>query len=333
MSRDLTMAGTLMVALILLYSMSDLAITRVVMIMREWLGMAGRAAGGVIWSPEALQRVFFKLGTDSLMLVLPLMVCVAVTATGLSLLQTGFNWRSEGLTLDLTRLSPLSGFKRLVTWRSVVELVKAFLKVSLIAVTAFVAARADVRHLTEWVQLDVAGILGTTGSLMLTVTLWSGLLLVGLAVLDYGYQRFEWQRGLRMSKQELKEETREAEGDPQIRSRIRTLQRDAARKRMMAAVPKATVVVTNPTHIAVALRYEEMMAAPVVVAKGAGFIAERIKEIAREHGVMVIERPPVARSLYKLVDIGKEIPLDLYRAVAEILALVYRAKNRTVGRG
>ncbi len=331
LSRDLTMAATLMAALALLSAVSDRAITRVMTMMRDWFALAGQSARDTAWTPEALHGVFLKLGSDSLVIVLPLMACVAVTAAGVSFMQTGFNWKSEGLALDVTRLNPLAGFKRLLSWRSVAELLKAFLKVTLIGATAYGAARGDVAHLAEWLELDVAGILGTTGELMLKVTLWTGLMLAGLSGLDYGYQRFDWKRNLRMSRQDVKQEQREAEGDPQIRSRVRTLQRDAARKRMMAAVPKATVVVTNPTHIAVALRYDDTMAAPAVVAKGAGFIAERIKEVAHEHGVMVVERPMVARSLYKLVEVGKEIPLDLYRAVAEILALVYRAKHRVVG--
>lgn len=328
LSRDLSMAVSLMAALAVLSMASDRAIVRVVTMVREWLSLAGQSAMGAGWSPEFLHATFLKIGSDTLLLLLPLMACVAVTAAGATLIQTGFNWRSDGITLDVTRLSPLAGFKRLLSWRSVVELIKSLLKVCVVAAAAYFVVRGDWEQLPGWVHLDVEGVLGTTGALMLHLALWVGLMLGGLAGLDYGYQRFEWQRGLRMSRQEVKQEHREAEGDPQLRARIRSVQRDLGRKRMMAAVPKATVVVTNPTHIAVALRYDQdTMAAPVVVAKGAGFVAERIKEIAREHGVMVIERPVVARSLYKLGDVGKEIPLDLYRAVAEILAMVFRAKK------
>ena len=331
MSRDLTMAATLMAALAVLAVMSDSAIARVVMIVREWLTMAGNPAVWAAWSGESLHVALLKMGSDSLVLVLPLAACIAVTATGLTFIQSGFNWRTEGLGLDITRLSLVGGAKRLVSLRSLVELIKSLFKVALVFFVGHLAVRTSWDDLPVWVQLSVNGVLGTTGGLMLNVTLWVGLTLLGLAGFDYGYQRYEWRKQLRMTKQELKQEGREADGDPQMKSRIRTMQRDMGRKRMMAAVPKATVVVTNPTHIAVALRYDQgTMAAPVVVAKGAGFIAERIKEIAREHGVMIIERPVVARSLYKLAEIGKEIPLDLYRAVAELLAMVYRAKNLRV---
>jgi flagellar biosynthesis protein FlhB len=151
-----------------------------------------------------------------------------------------------------------------------------------------------------------------------------------LAVFDYAYQRYEWERSLRMSKEEIKEEHKASEGDPLIKSRVRTVQRELVKKRMLAAVKTADVVITNPTHLAVALKYDTArMTAPVVVAKGAGVIAERIRELARHHSVPVVENKFVARTLFRLVDIGKEIPNDLYRAVAEILAFVYRARGGT----
>jgi flagellar biosynthetic protein FlhB len=149
-----------------------------------------------------------------------------------------------------------------------------------------------------------------------------------LAGLDYLYQRYEWERSLRMSKDEIREEHKATEGDPFIKSRVRTIQREMTKKRMMAAVKTADVVITNPTHLAVALKYDTAtMGAPVVVAKGAGLVAERIRELARHHGVPVVEHKFVARTLFNLVDIGKEIPNELYRAVAEILAFVYRARG------
>ncbi len=328
LSRDVSMALSLMAALALLYSASDQAILRVVSMVREWLALAGQPGLWAAGTADSLQALLLKAGADSMMIVLPLMACVVVTATGATFVQTGFAWRSDALQPDLGRLSPLAGVKRLVSWRSLFDLVKSLAKVGFVAVVAYAAARSDWERLAEWPQLGVEGVLGTTGDVLLRLTFWIGLMLLGLAAVDYGYQRFEWQRNLRMSRQEVKEEHREAEGDPQLRARVRSLQREMGRKRMMAAVPMATVVVTNPTHIAVALRYDQgSMGAPVVVAKGAGFIAERIKEVAREHGVMVIERPTVARALYKLVDLGKEIPVDLYKAVAELLAMVYRAKH------
>jgi flagellar biosynthetic protein FlhB len=167
-----------------------------------------------------------------------------------------------------------------------------------------------------WLTLKVA--LSVTGTFVL------------IAGADYLYQRYEWGRSLRMSIAEVKEEHRSSEGDPQIKSRVRSLQREMMKKRMMAEVPKADVVVTNPTHLAVALKYDTARpGAPIVVAKGSGYMAERIREVARQHGVSIVENKFVARTLYKLVEVGKEIPSDLYRAVAEILAFVYRARGFT----
>ncbi len=152
-----------------------------------------------------------------------------------------------------------------------------------------------------------------------------------LAVLDYGYNRWEYERSLMMTKEELKEELKQMEGDPQIRSRIRRVQRELARQRMMKEVEKADVVITNPTHIAVALRYDpEKDSAPVLVAKGMRLLAERIKEIAIAHGVPIVENPVLARTIYRTVEVGEPIPEKLYRAVAEVLAYVYRLKRKVV---
>ena len=162
--------------------------------------------------------------------------------------------------------------------------------------------------------------------------LWIGLVLLALALADFGYQKWQFMRDQRMTKQEVKDELKDTEGNPLIRSRRLSLQRERARQRMMQAVPKADVVITNPSHIAVALKYEpDKSDAPSVVAKGAGFLAERIKEIARHVGIPIIENKSLARGLFKLVEVGKHIPTDLYKAVAEVLAYVYRLKQEREG--
>jgi flagellar biosynthetic protein FlhB len=178
---------------------------------------------------------------------------------------------------------------------------------------------------------SLGGILLYTGRISFKILITTCWILIVLAILDYLYQRWEFEKGLRMSHQEVKDEYKQTEGNPVIKSRIRRIQREAARKRMMANVPKADVVITNPTHLAVAIRYDpEKMYAPTVVAKGAGFVAESIREIAAAHGVPVIENKPVAQLLYKTIDVDQAIPEDLYRAVAEILAYVYGLKERAV---
>jgi flagellar biosynthetic protein FlhB len=175
------------------------------------------------------------------------------------------------------------------------------------------------------------GVLAYIGKVMFRIVVTTAWVLIVLAILDYLYQRWEFEKGLKMTKQEVKDEFKQTEGDPRVKSRIKRAQREQARRRMMANVPKADVVITNPVHLAVALEYDgTRMIAPRVVAKGAGVIAENIKEIARKHGVPVVENKPVAQLLYKMVDIDGLIPEKLYRAVAEILAYVYSLKEKKV---
>ncbi len=176
---------------------------------------------------------------------------------------------------------------------------------------------------------DVGSIAQYVGQSTLRVCVRAASVMLALAVFDYAWQRWQFEKSLRMSKQEIKEESKAQEGDPQIKARIRSIMREMARKRMMQDVPKATVVVTNPTHLAIALVYQrEEMVAPQVVAKGAGYVAERIKAIAQEHAIPLVENKPLAQQLFKTVDIGEIIPEGLYKAVAEILAYVYRLEKR-----
>jgi flagellar biosynthetic protein FlhB len=256
-----------------------------------------------------------------------------VLGAGSYVAQTGLLWKEDALKLDGTRLNPIQGLQRILSLRSVVEAVKALLKVALIGYAGWAAVRDDVPLLPGLIATDINSIMTVIGVMAFRMTIWIALAVAAIAALDYAYQRFEWERSLRMTKQEIKQEFRETEGDPMLRARIRSLQRERMRNRMIAAVPKADVVITNPDHLAVALRYDQQaMAAPTVIAKGAGYLAERIKAIAKEHGIMVIENKPVARTLYRLVEVGREIPADLYRAVAQILAMVYRAKGKVINR-
>ena len=170
--------------------------------------------------------------------------------------------------------------------------------------------------------------LGYIGRICFKILLSTTIVLVFLSVLDYAYQRWEYEKSLRMTKQEIKDEYKNTEGDPMIKARIRRIQREAAQKRMMAEVPKADVVITNPTHLAVAVKYDPgKMGAPIVVAKGADYIAEKIRQIAQENSVLLVENKPLAQVLYKIVKVNHVIPEDLYRAVAEVLAYVYEEKK------
>ncbi|MDR5695645.1 MAG: flagellar biosynthesis protein FlhB [Armatimonadota bacterium] len=255
----------------------------------------------------------------------PLVAGSMVAGVVASLGQAGFILTSRPIEPRLERINPIAGFGRLFSFRSVMELGKAFLKIFGIGWVALSNLRAGLPLLPGMLVLPPGTLVSVAGGEILRLAIRLGVALVVVGVLDFLYQRYDWERNLRMTKQELREEIRETEGDPLVRAQLKARQRALARQRMLRAVPKATVVVTNPVHIAVALRYDPPeMAAPVVVAKGARLMAERIKEIARRHGVPVVENPPLAQALYRAVPVGHPIPASLYRAVAEILAMLYR---------
>jgi flagellar biosynthetic protein FlhB len=274
--------------------------------------------------------IVIQAGIIVVTLSLPVVAGILVMGSGASLLQTGLLWRANAVQPDVERINPIKGLSRLFSLRSVMELVKGLFKIAIVTGVGLWVARYDLLQIPALIGFDMGTVLQVTGQLSLKVALAVAGAITVLAALDYFYQRYEWERSLRMSKEEVKEEHKATEGDPLIKSRVRTIQREMTKKRMMAAVKTADVVITNPTHLAVALKYDTTtMGAPVVVAKGAGLIAERIRELARHHGVPVVEHKFVARTIFRLVDIGKEIPSELYRAVAEILAFVYRARGVT----
>lgn len=262
---------------------------------------------------------------------LPVVGVAMLVGVVVNLLQVGVMFTAEPLAPNWARLNPLAGFARLFSRRAFVEATKTLLKVLLIGWLAFSAVRADAAMLLRTGEIDPLMVLMLVGQLVYKMAWRVGLAMLVLAVLDYGFQRWEYEKSLRMTKEEVKQEMKQTEGDPQVKSRIRARQQAIARRRMMQAVPKADVVVTNPTHYAVALQYDaQKMAAPVVVAKGMNLLALRIREIAQKHGVPIVENPPLAQSLYRLVEVGQQIPPELYQAVAEVLAYVYRLRRRRV---
>lgn len=278
---------------------------------------------------KSMGDLFSSLSYRFLLLMLPALAIPAIGALSY-VLQNGFRLTGKGLTPDFSKIDPVAGAKRLLSVNSVAELVKAVLKISVLTYVVFVTVKAEWMTIPQLMGMD----LGSSASYMASVTIrimtktvW---VVAVIAILDFAYQKWSFEKSIRMSREELKEEAKELEGDPLVKARIRSIQRELARKRMMADVPKADVVVTNPTHLAVAIRYDRSKAnAPIVVAKGAGLVAQKIREIAKANNVPVLENKPLARTLFKLVSIGSEIPADLYKAVAEILAYVYRLKNKS----
>ncbi len=246
-----------------------------------------------------------------------------------NLLQVGFLFSSETIKPQLSRINPAEGFKRIFSRRSLFELVKSLLKVSIIGAVCYFYLKDQIEPLLLLLGEDAWLITSAFVEVLRGLGWRVAAVFFTLAALDFIYQFIEYKRNLKMSRKEIKDEYKQLEGDPQVRSRLREKQREAARARSLADVPDSTVVVTNPTELAVALRYRQGEdEAPVVVAKGAGILARRIREIAQEHDIPIIQNPPVARLLYKDVSTGSTIPMELYQAVAEILALVFRLQER-----
>lgn len=286
--------------------------------------------GAAVLTPASVQALMAALAVHVGVLVLPLVGIIALAGIAGNVAQTGFLFAPAALAPKWNRLDPFSGVTRVFAMRGFVEALKAFLKVIVVCGLAALCVQSELPRITSFFWGNLAEIAAQIWGIGYSLSLKIIALLFVLSAGDYAWQRWQYERQLRMSRQEVREEHRQQEGDPMIKSRIRSLQRERARRRMMTEVPKADVIVTNPTHFAVALKYEPgSMAAPRVVAKGMNRLAQRIKALGAEHGVPVIESPELARAIYKSVKLGGVIPVALYRAVAEILALAYRLKGRT----
>ena len=322
-SREIPSVLVLLGALSVFYFCGAWMFNQVADIMRIVLLQIGQSMMGA----ETTRLLFLQLFLKVITLLAPLFLVIAVAGVCGNVGQFGFLLTSEPLVPELTKLNPLSGLKRLFSLRALVELIKSILKVLVVGGIAYVMLLKEVDQIPALVELDISSAIRFLGRVSLKIGFYTCLVLIVLAGVDYLFQRWQQERDMRMTKQEVKDEYKQREGDPMVRSRIRSAQREIAMRRMMAAVPEATVVITNPTHLAVALKFERAMPAPMVVAKGAGLIAERIKAIAKENDVPVLEQKALARTLYKHVQIDQYIPADLYHTVAEVLAYVYRLKG------
>jgi flagellar biosynthetic protein FlhB len=257
---------------------------------------------------------------------LGVVACVALVA---NYSQVGFIFSTGPITPSLDKIDPIQGAKRLVSMKTLVKTGVNLAKATLVGLVFYYSIKGSLREYAMLADSDVSEIIHFIAGEAFDIGIRAALLLLALGFVDYAYQKKEYIKNLMMTHHEMKEEFKELEGSPVTKSRIRSVQKSLARQRMMKEVPEATVVVTNPTHVAVALKYDaEIMQAPVVVAKGKRLLAERIKEIAVAHGVPIYENKPLARSLYDLVEVGEAIPESLYKAVAEILSYVYRLRGR-----
>ena len=319
-SRELATLAVLMASVAVISFLGLFMFDRLSHMMRQTLSFDH----GVI-APDMMGRSLSQAGLDGLVLFLPLALAVIVAAVAANLLVSGWVFTSESMVPDLSKLSPLKGIKRMFSVQSLVELVKALLKGGLIGGVAAWMIWRQRDGILALASEPLQAAITHFGQITLLTFLAAAFAYALIVLFDVPFQIWHYHHGLRMTKEEVRQEGKESEGDPQVKARIRSLQREAARRRMMQAVPKADVVVTNPLHFAVALKYEDSaMAAPQVVAKGTQLVAERIKELAREHHVPVVEAPPLARALHRHVEVGEVIPGPLFTAVAQVLAYVYQ---------
>lgn len=330
-SADLTMALTSLGG--------ALAVRAVVGLMTADVSALGKQFwGGAMWTEELTVEATMRIGMEGLLhsrALVPLVLAVAGVGLAVQLAQVGFLTSSTPISPHLSRIDPVAGLGRMFSGRALVELVKATAKALVVLWAAVGFIRTVVSSADDLVSSDPLRSAAWIGDLAYRELIRMGLVLLVIGVADYAYQRWEYEKSLRMSRHELLDELKQTEGDPHVRGRIRGRMRQLAQQRMMQRVPHATAVVTNPTHVAVALEYDEAkMDAPVVTAKGQDAVAQRIVQLAVRHGVPIVPNPPLAWSLYDAVEVGRAIPGDLYRAVAEVLAYVYRLRaERKTRRG
>jgi flagellar biosynthetic protein FlhB len=283
-------------------------------------------AAGAFDPAQMIIRMYVQ-ASEALMAIAPLLLLLLVVAIASPQLLGGWLFSTNALRFDFQRIDPMAGIGRLLSWRGVAELGKAVLKSILLAVVGSLIVWHYRQPLVQLVQMPLEAGIAETGRIVGTSFLMLAGALALVAAADVPFQLWRHSDELKMSRQELRQESKENEGDPHIKAAIRAQQREMARRRMMAEVPKASVIVTNPTHYAVALRYDETMRAPRVIAKGADLVAAKIRELGAEHNVPVLEAPALARAIFRHAEINDEIPDQLYTAVAEVLAYVYQLKS------
>lgn len=276
-----------------------------------------------------IHEIFIDYSMQAIYIVAPIMLIAMVAGVASNYMQVGVMFSTEVIQMKLSKLDPIQGAKRIFSMRAIVELLKSLLKISLVGIAAFLVLWLQFEQVLLLSQKSIAASLSFIGNLTVQVGLVTSILLLFLSVFDYVYQKYEHEKSIRMSKHDIKDEYKKTEGDPQIKGKIKEKQRQMAMQRMMQEVPQADVVITNPTHYAIAIKYDENKAdAPYVLAKGVDYVALKIREIAKHQGVTTIENKPLARALYGQVEIGDTVPEEFFKAVAEILAYVYRLKKK-----
>lgn len=278
---------------------------------------------------NTVQVITMDIMKELALLLGPIMLVALLAGLFSNYIQVGVMFTTKPLEPKLEKIDPIKGFKRIFSLRAIVELLKSILKISFVGAITFVILWMNIDQVLSLSFKSVGDSLATMASLTVQMGIAASLALLFLSLFDFLYQKYDFEKNIRMSKQDLKDEHKNIEGDPLIKSKIKQRQREMAMRRMMQEVPEADVVITNPTHFAIVLKYDEnKMDAPYVVAKGVDYLAQKIKYIANENDVVMVENRPLARSLYDSAEIGDAVPEEFFKAVAEILAYVYRIKNQ-----
>lgn len=325
---------------------NGLGLLAVFLVLKLWVGHMGSQFLNVFsniyaripeivtfWHGDMPQRdatlVFQQMMLQSVIIMAPMMLIGFLIAFLSDVVQVGWHPTGKPMQPKFSKLSPISGFKRIISVNSLVELVKSLLKIGLIVYICYNYLKGKWPLLYTLYDMDLMQAIALIGETVTDLGIRVALIYMIIAAADYIYQKFKFSKDMRMTKQEIKEEYKQQEGDPQIKGRIRQKMQEASRRRMMQNLPQADVVITNPTHYAVAIKYDpEVADAPIVIAKGEDYLAAKIKEIAREHQIEIVENKPLARMLYANVDVGQAVPPELYQAVAEVLAFVYHLQGK-----
>lgn len=325
-SVDLTAAIMLLMALLTLLFLAPPFSRELLDLVRSLLQNAGTHHLTVTNLPWFAAGLLARLSR----FFVPLFLVLFVMAILVNAAQVGILFSSEPLQPKLEKINPLSGLQRMFSMRSLVELVKSILKLTIITTVAYLTVRGALAQFVVAGQMETTQIFVLIAEVSFRVAFRCALALLFIGALDYGFQRYQFEQDIMMTREEVRQETKDFEGDPQVRARVRRVRRQMAQQRMMGDVPTADVVVTNPTFLAVAIRYDvDTMTAPRVVAKGARLMAERIRDAATEHEVPIVQNPGLAQALYKGVEVQQHIPATLFRAVAEVLAFVYQINRRS----
>lgn len=324
-SKELSSSLTLMLSFFFLYLAGSSMLTS----MKRCSIEIFHDAGAISLTQASVNALMLKLMGTLAVILLPFLLAVVSTGLVVTIGQGGFSFSTERISLNTDRLNPLNGVKRLLNADSLAEIVKSVLKLAIVAYVAFRTYSKETEGLALLTGSDIPGIQEFFSRIAFKLVLHTGGIMLVLGLLDYAFVRWRFIQNIKMTKQEVKDENKESEGDPQVKQKMRSVHMERARKRYRQIIPTADVVITNPTHYAVALKYDrDRMAAPVVIAKGADYLAQKIKEIARENMVTMVENRFLARELFAKVKEGEEIPEALYAAVAEILAYVYGLKGK-----